>query len=124
MFDLIYAKMSYLSSKQNIIASNVANANTNSYVAKDLKPFNMKEFISNDRRKVSVAKTNDKHMSSGTSASFERYTPRITEMKLNGNDVDIDHETINMDYNVIEYRKVTDVYSKFKSMLAMSLGKQ
>ena len=118
--DALYAKMAYLAARQNVVASNIANANTPNFISKDLKPFNLKH--PEKRNNVKLSRTNTKHIS-GTRVkiNYEVYSPHNTDVKLNGNDVDIQNESIKLNHNTLEYRKVTDMYSKIRTMMSIAI---
>ena len=89
VFGLANQKMQYLSERQKVLATNIANVNTPNYVAKDIKEpeFGNSSNLSN----LSMSITNSKHMTLGQTngvTSGKIYTPKPTNaLTLDGNGV-------------------------------------
>eukprot|EP01030_Chromulinospumella_sphaerica_P014591 gene14591-14386_t len=45
LFSMLKGRLGYLSDRQNVIAENIANANTPDFVARDVKPFNFDAYM-------------------------------------------------------------------------------
>ena len=94
VFQLASQSAQWLSARQSLIASNVANANTPGYRAVDLQPFSAVL----DSTQITMATTNPAHMTA-TQADFT--SSRVVESDsadetLSGNSVNLEQEMIKL----------------------------
>lgn len=106
--------------RDEVISNNIANADTVGFKASDVEF----ETVFADALKgngVSLATTDERHISSGAS-DVESVTPRVitdsdTSLQYNGNNVDVEHEMAEMAKNTIEYYTlVSKANSEFKKL--------
>ena len=91
VFKLAGARLDYLAERQKLIAQNVVNADTPSYQAKDLKPF---ESMLDKLRPVTPVRTSAMHLAglrTVATASQARQTEQW-EVTPAGNSVSLEHE--------------------------------
>ncbi|MEW6645310.1 MAG: flagellar basal body rod protein FlgB [Pseudomonadota bacterium] len=102
LFDLASSHARWLSLRQTAIASNVANANTPGYRAKDIEPFN--KIL--DTKVVALAATSPQHMSGGPSIRPQGTRKENSwEVVHSGNSVSLEQEMlkagdVNRDYSL------------------------
>ena len=113
-------KLDYLSEKQKVVATNIANANTPGYVAQDVEE---PDFASQVQRSVvsaQMAVTNPKHMASTSSQNgrFRVTTPKPdTALTIDGNGVVLEEQLNEASKAKAEYEKTLMIYNKYKSMM-------
>lgn len=107
---LLEKALDYSSVKQNVIAHNIANADTPNYKAKDVQ-FNAYLHDALEKR-IQAKRTDERHI------PFQSRDPQIqitTRKNLryhhNGNSVDIDYEMAELAKNQIYYQTMTDILS-------------
>ncbi|MHB8231567.1 MAG: flagellar basal body rod protein FlgB [bacterium] len=126
IYNILGESLNVLSDRQNIIASNVANANTPGYKAKEL---DFKEVMKNlvppsssmpmeatSRKDLSGESANNENpANSGSSEyikSFIRNQKDESVPALDGNTVDLSNEMSNMASNAIRFEAVAGLLSK------------
>ncbi len=124
IYDILGESLNVLSDRQNIIASNVANANTPGYKAKEL---NFEEVMKNlvpspssipmkttSRKDLSYKNIYDatEHNGSGFIKSFIKNQKDESVPALDGNTVEIGREMSNMTSNAIRFQAVAGLLSK------------
>src|SRR5579885_2851825 len=66
LFAILKERMGWLSARQNVLAQNVANADTPGYMARDLKPVNFADVLkgatASDRFQPGLAVTDARHL--------------------------------------------------------------
>lgn len=107
---LLEKALDYSSVKQNVIAHNIANADTPNYKAKDVQ-FSAYLHDALEKR-IQAKRTDERHI------PFQSRDPQIqitTRKNLryhhNGNSVDIDYEMAELAKNQIYYQTMTDILS-------------
>jgi flagellar basal-body rod protein FlgB len=110
-FDDFYKHLRYLSERDKLLSQNIANSDTPKYQPKELK----KNFREDS---VPVYKTNPLHMDlSESSKEFALVKGDISEIKPNGNSVNLDNELYKKGENAMKLNEAINVYNKSKSML-------
>ena len=131
MFGLIRQRMNWLNQRQEVIAQNVANADTPDYLAHDLKAFDFKSVIRQSQPKskqVTVAITKPTHFpgSRGQSSnSFKEINVRRPyETAPGGNQVVLEEQMIKMNEVVTNHNLITQIYRKQLAMFRAVTGRQ
>ena len=107
----------YSAFRHNVLSSNVANINTPGYVAKDVLPFNISEY----NKKVRLKTTSPMHITNSAAASFNTFHPRDTEVKIDGNNVSVESETLKLSKNDFEHKKAIEMYNKIISLAKIAV---
>ena len=114
-------KLSYLTERQKVIASNIANVNTPGYLAKDVAEPNFAEMVEDIQQpRMQMAVTNSKHISSAplSNPRFKVYTPKPdTALTIDGNGVDLESQLNEASKVKSEHERILTIYNKYKSML-------
>ncbi|MCM2291403.1 flagellar basal body rod protein FlgB [Allorhizobium sp. BGMRC 0089] len=123
LFDLASRQAEWLSLRQEVVAGNIANANTPKYKAKDITPF--KAVL--DHSQTVMARTNPADIASNdlnTNLDVDVRTAPLTDevgVQVSGNSVSIADEMTKMG----EIRQMsqlnTNLVSKFNSMMLMTV---
>jgi flagellar basal-body rod protein FlgB len=125
VFAALTARMRWLTERQSVIASNVANADTPNYRARDLKPLNFRDVLRQSQVSMKTAQTNAAHIGSSRDArEFAAFIDhRNTEVTPTGNAVVIENEMLKVAQTVAEYQLMTNLYRKNVSLLKLALGR-
>lgn len=126
MFDLLTRRMKWLSQRQEVLAQNIANANTPDYTPQDLKPMPFRE-IMNRLSPVNPQRTAELHMA-GTvvrrPAPFDADEQRKRyEMAPDGNSVVIEEQVIKVAETQMDYQLITNLYRKHVDMIKTAIGR-
>ena len=125
MFDLSIVKLAknkldYLSERQQVIASNVANVNTPGYLAKDVEEPDFAGMVKSSTAQMKMTVTNPKHMAAAPvqGGMYKIYTPKPdTALTIDGNGVHIEDQLNEAAKVKSQHEQVLTIYNKYKSML-------
>ena len=132
IFNVMKAKLGYMSERQAVLAQNVANADTPRYRARDVTAPDFKTIAKTYSSasgklvpKLSLLRTDAQHIQpqpklSSPYQSFER--PMTDELNPNGNNVVIEEEMAKVAENQAEYQKVLTLYGKTISLFKIAIG--
>ncbi len=129
LFKAISAKMAYLGKRQQVIAQNIANADTPGYRPKDLTPVDfgrvLKNVIAGDS--VKMATTDKAHIPAAGAAAKAgagdaKKQKDTYEVEPTGNSVVIEEQLMKSGENVMEYNMMLNLYQKNMAMFRLALG--
>ena len=119
MFGLIRQRMNWLNQRQEVIAQNVANADTPDYRSHDLKAFDFKNVIRKSgpkAKKITDALTQETHIPGsrrqGSNSFKEIDVRRPYETAPDGNQVVLEEQMIKMNEVVTNHNLITQIYRK------------
>ena len=117
IYDILGKSLDVLSDRQNIIASNVANANTPGYKAKELNFEQVMKNLVPSADSLSMKATSQKDLAgggytAGSYSSFVHNQKDETVPALDGNTVDLSKEMSDMSSNAIRFQAVAGLLSK------------
>ncbi|MGY8634229.1 flagellar basal body rod protein FlgB [Bradyrhizobium sp. 14AA] len=118
LFELASSQARYLELRQSTIATNVANANTPGFKARDVEPFNKVL----DTMPVRLAMTSPSHMQMATAESDTRPTSKKDSWEVvhSGNSVSLEQEMIKGNDVNRDYSMNTAVVRSFHRMILSS----
>ena len=121
LFDLASRQAQWLAIRQNVVAGNIANANTPHYAAKDVKPFQsvMQE------TGFQMAATNPAHFSQNPMAAQVTETSMIDDAQVeqSGNSVQLESELMKTGEIKRDYELNTGLVKAFHRMMLMTVRK-
>ncbi len=124
-FTTLEKALDFSSRKQKVISSNIANADTPNYKARDVS---FKQMLEEETARGFEAKrTNDKHIAFRSTEQSEQavYVKNNRSYNHNGNSVDLDKEMSELATNQIYYNALTDrINSKYQSLQSVIKGGQ
>lgn len=118
LFGLAQRRMEWLDNREQVLAANIANADTPEYVAKDLAPFEsmLSQF------EGGLATTSERHIA-GKGGRYQKSDTSSETQSLDGNRVSLETQMQFVAETADEQRLATNVYSSYRSMLNSVLGK-
>lgn len=127
LFQAMGAKMNYLSTRQGVIAQNIANADTPEYRARDLTDVDFGAVLKNvtGSKKIRMEQTESGHMTPGGMLGKEReLKSRMTyEVAPDDNAVIIEEQMVKASQTTIDYNLMTNLMRKNVGMIQTALGK-
>src|SRR5512146_1620722 len=120
---LLKERMSWLSARQNVLAQNVANADTPGFTARDLKPINFEDFLHNvapasgTLRGRSVTDPRHIPLSMPGNQDFTDVAAPDSEVQPGGNSVSLEQEMIRVADTQSEYQAASNLYAKAIDMM-------
>ncbi len=120
VLSMIQRGMSWMSRNHDVIAGNIANADTPEFRAKELKPLSFKSVQSAHVANVSMARTGPDHMTGTRSAAGDggvRLDRDTYEISSTGNSVNLEEQAVGIARNAMDYQLATTLYSKSVGMV-------
>jgi flagellar basal-body rod protein FlgB len=115
---MLKSKMSYVNARQQIIAQNVANADTPDYMPQDLKPFSFNAMTQTAGTALLVNQPG--HMAGAPSVKTGALKPTDTpdtEARIDGNQVVLEDQMNKLTEARIDYVTAVDLYQQSMSMI-------
>jgi flagellar basal-body rod protein FlgB len=123
LFSLLTGRMSWLSTRQSVLAENVANADTPNYVARDVKPMDFDSMVSGQNGARGLSTTNVRHIDVRARKGAVEQEDAVGEGGTpSGNVVSIEQEMIKLSDTQIQYQTATNLYQKAVNMFRTALG--
>ena len=124
VMSLLSGKMAYLGQKLSVHAQNVANADTPSYKAKELKPFvPFSEALDEASKGMKV--TDQKHIIPASMAGANAGTKKARSFETvpSGNSVDLEQQMMEVSSTTMDYQATVSIYQKMLTMMKSAIGK-
>jgi len=114
LFDMAFRQNEWLAERQSVISSNIANANTPGYKARDIESFD-----SVMQRSLSMASTDPGHITPSDDATYAagEADPTKAEVVYSGNDVSLEQEFLKSGEVMRNYSMNTQILKAFDRML-------
>ncbi|MFB2549670.1 flagellar basal body rod protein FlgB [Ensifer soli] len=121
LFELASRQAQWLAVRQNVVAGNIANANTPRYAAKDVMPFNSVL----QQQGMRMAATQPGHLTDGSSAAEVTEVGLLNdaEVKVSGNSVSIEEELMKTGAIKRDYELNAGLVKAFHRMMLMTVRK-
>lgn len=136
LFSMLRNRLGYLSERQNLIAENIANANTPGFIARDMKPFSFEATLRGQGSQMGGSATTlamsqpvmtqAGHMTGtarkagGVQTYGKAVKSRDSETTLDGNGVVLEDQMIKMTETRMEYDAAIGFYQKSMALLRMA----
>ncbi len=126
LFTMITRQMDWLTTRQKVLAQNIANADTPNYKAKDLTPLDFAAMARAAGNRLKLETTSGGHIGVGRSAagSSKVFETKGTIDSPSGNGVVIEDELMKVSETQAEYELITRLYRKHMGMLRTALGRR
>lgn len=121
LFRMANQQMGYLTERQKVLATNIANVNTPGYLPQDVEQPSFANYLkSTVNSPVMLARTNEKHLAGipATNGRFRVYTPQVDNaLTIDGNGVVIEDQLNEASKTKSDYNRVLTIYGKYKTLL-------
>ncbi|MBF0246784.1 MAG: flagellar basal body rod protein FlgB [Alphaproteobacteria bacterium] len=127
MFNMMKGRIGWLNRRQEILAQNVANADTPEYKPHDLKDFDFKDMVQRKQTRLGLATTSPLHYQGPRSAlqPFKTVeTDRPYETSPDGNAVVLEEQMSKIGETQMHHQLTNELYRKHVGMIKTALGKQ
>lgn len=125
IFKMAKAQMDWIAQRQDVLAGNIANANTPKYLPKDLKPVDFKAVLAGTTTPtVQAATTNPMHIAPQTGLDpFKAVTQRKTfESTPDGNAVILEEQMAKIGESTGNYNAAAALFQKYEKMIKTAAG--
>ena len=124
IFNVIKKRMAWTAQRQEVLAHNIANANTPDFGARDLKPFAFKDIVKRESMKINMAMTGPNHLTGRVTTIRDISEHEIRnpyETSPNGNSVILEEQMSKMNETSISHKLTNELYSKQMAMFKIAL---
>jgi flagellar basal-body rod protein FlgB len=125
LFQRMSERMGWLGARQEVLAQNIANADTPHFVPHDMKALKFVDHL-NEAAPVMQARTDPKHMSGTATPSAtidDQKTKKQYETAPVGNSVVLEEQMVKLADAQHSYQLMTNLYRKHVDMLKLALGR-
>ncbi|NDF11788.1 MAG: flagellar basal body rod protein FlgB [Proteobacteria bacterium] len=125
IYQMMQQQLKYDSTRQTVLAKNIANVDTPGYVPSDVKAPNFSEILKHKTQgRLAMAVTQPGHLGTSTDAkgNLRIVKDKVTERSPNGNAVSLDDQMLKMQENSSDYQSTTTLYRKMSGMFRIALG--
>lgn len=126
LFSVVKKRLNWLTQRQEVLAQNVANADTPEYKSKDLKPFEFKELVRREAGQLNMDRDGQDHLGGRRKRikDFQTHEPRHPfETQSDGNSVTLEEEMGKITETQINHKATIELYKKHLSMLRIAVSK-
>lgn len=124
IFNAMAGRMAWLIQRQEVLAENVANADTPGYSARDLEPLDFASLLRDSGTGMGVARTSAGHIQgSGERGRSKIDDGAIAATTASGNAVVLEKELMKVANNQMNYSMVVNLYKKHLAMVRIALGR-
>lgn len=126
LFKVLSTQMSWLQSRQRVLAENVANADTPKFRAKDIKPLSFVSNLSNVSSSIEMRKTHANHLSAGNRDIDIKIEIERQDFRSNatGNNVILEEEMMKSAQTSADYQLATSLYKKSVGLFRLAISKR
>jgi flagellar basal-body rod protein FlgB len=124
LFKAMSKRMAWLGERQQVLAQNVANADTPGYSAQDLKPLSFREMVGEGAR-MKLAATQPMHLTGGAAAKRlgQVQKDKAMERTISGNGVSIEDQMMKVSDTANEFNLASSLYRRHLAMVKSVLGR-
>ena len=120
----LQGRMAWLGQRQQVLAQNVANADTPGYLAKDIPAPSFRELVAGGASRLPLAATQPAHLQGTRSSTELRAAPvKRAPRTLSGNSVDVEQEMMKVSETASEHHLVASLYKKNLNLLRTAIGR-
>jgi flagellar basal-body rod protein FlgB len=123
ILSMLRTRMQWHQARQEVLAENVANADTPNYQAKDLAPPNFERELST--ASLGMARTDPNHIASAGSGGpqFASDSTAHYDIRPRGNSVTHEDEMMKVAANQMDYEAVTSLYTHSLALIKLAIGR-
>ena len=126
LFSMLRTRMQWHQERQQVLADNVANADTPKFRPRDLMPPDITRPTLASSAPLGMTQTEGGHLAglSGNNSMQFRANSGGYEVRPSGNAVDLEDEMLKVAANQMDYRAATTLYTRSLNLLKIALGKR
>jgi flagellar basal-body rod protein FlgB len=124
IFSMLRTRMQWHQERQQLLAENVANADTPKFKPRDLAPPDLKQL---QPASVALARTSGGHVDGSTGSGpvkFQLERQGAFETRPAGNAVSLEDEMIKVAANQMDFQAATALYTRGLGLIKTALGKR
>ena len=121
ILNMLRERMQWQQARQEVLAQNVANADTPNYQAKDLAPLDFSQTLT--AASLALDRTNPLHITApaGSGSAFAADSGGRYEIRPRGNSVSHEDEMMNVATNQMDYEAATEMYTHSLNLIKLAV---
>jgi flagellar basal-body rod protein FlgB len=125
LFQAMAKRMSWLGERQQVLAQNVANADTPGYVPEDLKPQSFRDLVGGGASRPGLAATDTRHFAVGArgASAHAAVEQKGSERTPSGNSVTLETEMMKVGETATQHHLMASLYKRHIAMIRAALGR-
>jgi flagellar basal-body rod protein FlgB len=125
LFAAMKQKLGWLAQRQEVLAQNVANADTPGARAFDLKPFDFATLVKRRSMQIELAATQANHLAGNRKRVDigDTENRRPYETAPAGNAVVLEEQMMKLSENEVDYKLTTELYRKHLGLFRKAIGR-
>ncbi len=125
LFEAVKKRLNWLGQRQEILAQNIANADTPNYRASDLKSYDFKELLRREDAQLNMVSSGSKHLPGRRKRilDYASEKKRPFETSPVGNNVVLEEQMSKVGETGTNYKMATGLYKKHLNMIKIALGR-
>ena len=126
LLSLLSQRLTWLGKRQQVLAHNIANADTPGFRAQDVKEPKFKDMLGGKGPSGSqLSATHVKHMvgRGSSSQTYKTVEDRSAEVSLSGNSVALEEQVLKVTKTAMDHQLTVNLYRKHIAMIKMALGR-
>lgn len=127
LFETMKGRLGWLSQRQQVLARNIANADTPGYRPRDLESFGFGEMVRSRAGHLDMETTRAAHLG-GQRRSGNEFTKRVQrrpyETAPTGNAVILEEQMAKVNETSVAHKLTTQLYRKHLAMIRTALGRR
>jgi flagellar basal-body rod protein FlgB len=128
LFSMMSQRLAWLGKRQEVLAQNVANADTPGFHARDLKEQTFRDLLgASGAGDVAMARTRANHIAPAGEANgnraFKAVDPKDADVSLSGNSVDVEDQMMKVSKTAMDHQLTINLYRKHIAMMKAALGR-
>jgi len=120
-------RMDFLNQRQQVLAHNIANADTPNYRPKDMKAPSFRELLQADGSKFAMRASRQSHIDAAGNVSSQfngTEKPQKGAATPAGNEVSLEQEMMKVAQNRLDHELTSNLYRKHLDMIRMALARR
>lgn len=126
LFQAAKKRLAWLTQRQEVLAQNIANADSPTYRAKDLKDYQFRDLVKRETMQINMTLTHPNQLPGERKRirDFSEETVRVPyETAPAGNNVILEEQMAKVNETGIQHRLTTELYKKHLAMFRAALGR-
>lgn len=123
LFSAMSKRMAWLGQRHQVLAQNIANADTPGYAAQDLKEPQFGVLLRGAGGRLTMVTTAAGHLGGATSAKPAVEKSADSERKTSGNSVVLEEQMMKVSKTAMDFQLATNLYRKHIGMIKTALGR-
>jgi len=119
ILNMLRERMQWQQARQEVLAENVANADTPDYQAKDLAPLDFSQALT--AASLSLDRTSPEHIAATSADSAFASKSAGYEVRPRGNSVSHEDEMMNVATNQMDYETATEMYTHSLNLIKLAV---